>query len=86
MSDIVFGKEQALLQGIAAKFFREKSSVEVVRDLIDTETGFIRLGLARAIAQAMEAKYIQLEDLRSETLADAVRQELPGFDPDGGGP
>ena len=40
MNDIVFGKEQALLLGIAAKFFREKSSVEVVRDLIETETGF----------------------------------------------
>ena len=40
MNDIVFGKEQALLQGIAAKFFREKSSVEAVRELIETETGF----------------------------------------------
>ena len=40
MNDIVFGKEQALLLGVAAKFFREKSSVEVVRDLIETETDF----------------------------------------------
>ena len=40
MNEIVFGKEQALLAGIAAKFFREKSSIEVVRDLIETETGF----------------------------------------------
>ena len=48
---------------------------------IDTETGFIRLELARTIAQAMDAKYLQLEDLKAETLAEAVRQELPGFEP-----
>ena len=60
----------------------EQQSVPSV--VIDTETGFIRLGLANAIAQAMDAKYIQLGDLRAETLADAVRQELPGFDPNGG--
>ena len=46
--------------------------------VIDTETGFIRLRLARGIAQAMNGNYLQLEDLRAETLADAVRQELPG--------
>ena len=49
--------------------------------VIDTETGFIRLELARTIAQAMDAKYLQLEDLKAETLAEAVRQELPGFEP-----
>ena len=49
--------------------------------VIDTETGFIRLGLARAIAEDMDANYLQLEDLRAETLAQAVRQELPGFEP-----
>jgi magnesium chelatase subunit D len=80
--------------GVAAQALAASAEVEPVAALIeqqrvpsvviDTETGFIRLGLARAIAQAMEAKYIQLEDLRSETLADAVRQELPGFDPNAG--
>jgi len=49
--------------------------------VIDTETGFIRLELARDIALAMDAKYLELEDLQAETLAEAVRQELPGFDP-----
>ena len=48
--------------------------------VIDTETGFIRLELARTIALAMDAKYIQLEDLRAENLADAVRDELPGLE------
>jgi len=46
--------------------------------VIDTETGFVRLGLARNIAQAMDGIYLQLEDLRAETLAQAVREELPG--------
>ena len=82
--------------GPAAQALTASAEVEPVASLIeqqrvpavviDTETGFIRLGMAQAIAQAMDAKYIQLEDLRSETLADAVRQELPGFDPDGGDP
>ncbi len=82
--------------GAAAQALTASAEVEPVASLIeqqrvpavviDTETGFIRLGLARAIAQAMDANYIQLEDLRAETLADAVRQELPGFGPDGGGP
>ncbi|PKB81971.1 MAG: hypothetical protein BZY88_05545 [SAR202 cluster bacterium Io17-Chloro-G9] len=48
--------------------------------VIDTESGFIRLGLARPIAEAMGANYLQLEDLRPDNLAQAVRQELPGFD------
>ena len=62
--------------------------VEAVADLvhqqrissvvIDTETGFIRLGLARPIADAMGADYLHLEDLRADNLAQAVRQELPG--------
>ena len=47
--------------------------------VIDTETGFVRLGLARNIAQAMDGIYLQLEDLRAETLAQAVREELPGW-------
>ena len=49
--------------------------------VIGTATSFIRLGLALNIAQAMDAKYLELEDLRAETLAEAVRQELPGLGP-----
>ena len=46
--------------------------------VIDTESGFIRLGLTRPIAEAMGGNYLQLEDLQPESLAQAVRQELPG--------
>ncbi len=47
--------------------------------VIDTESGFIRLGLARPISEAMGATYLQLEDLQAESLAGVVRQELPGL-------
>ena len=47
--------------------------------VIDTESGFIRLGLARPIAEAMGGRYLQLEDLQADSLARIVRQELPGL-------
>ena len=47
--------------------------------VIDTESGFIRLGLARPIAEAMGGRYLQLEDLQADSLTRAVQQELPGY-------
>ena len=49
--------------------------------VIDTELGFIRLGLARPIAEAMGGRYLQLEDLQADSLARIVQQELPGLSP-----
>ena len=46
--------------------------------VIDTESGFIRLGLARPIAEAMGGRYLQLEDLQADSLTRAVQRELPG--------
>ena len=46
--------------------------------VVDTEQDFIKLGLAQGIADAMSARYIKLDDLAAESLADAVRRELPG--------
>ncbi len=79
------------VSGAAAQVLAAAAEVEPVASLvhqqripsvvIDTETGFIRLELARTIAQAMDAKYLPLQDLRAETLAEAVRQELPGLHP-----
>ena len=40
--------------------------------VIDSETGFVKLGLAQRLADSMGAKYIKLDDLRAETLTDAV--------------
>ena len=45
--------------------------------VVDTEVDFIRLGLAKPIAEAMGAHYLMLEDLQAGNLADAVRLQLP---------
>ncbi len=46
--------------------------------VVDTEQDFIKLELAKNIADAMSARYIKLDDLAAQSLADAVRGELPG--------
>ena len=46
--------------------------------VVDTEQDFIKLELAKNIADAMSARYIRLDDLAAQSLADAVRQQLPG--------
>ena len=40
--------------------------------VIDSETGFVKLGLAQRLADSMNAKYIKLDDLRAESLTDAI--------------
>ncbi len=41
--------------------------------VLDTETGYLRLGRSRQIAQALRAEYLMLEDLSAEQLALTVR-------------
>jgi len=60
-----------------AGLFQEKRISAVV---VDTELGFIKLGLAQSIADSMGAHYIKLDELRADRLADAVRQQLPTGD------
>ncbi len=45
--------------------------------VVDTESGFIKLGLVQPIAEAMGAQYLKLEDLRADSLAEAVRLRMP---------
>lgn len=40
--------------------------------IIDSETGFIKLGLAERLAADMGAKYTRLEDLRADSIMDAI--------------
>ena len=61
-----------------ASIFEDKHITSVV---IDTELDFIKLEMARPLAEAMGARYLKLEELRADNLADAVRRELPGSDP-----
>ncbi len=60
-----------------ASIFDDKHITSVV---IDTELDFIKLQMAQPLAEAMGARYLKLEDLRADSLADAVRRELPGAD------
>ena len=57
-----------------AAAIREQRISSVV---VDTETDFLRLGLATPIAEAMGAPCIKLEELHSDSLADTVRMQLP---------
>ena len=43
--------------------------------VIDSETGFIKLGLAERLAKDMGAKYTKLEDLRADSIVDAIREQ-----------
>jgi magnesium chelatase subunit D len=61
-----------------ASLFKENRIPSVV---IDTEDGFIKLGLARRIAEAMGARCLRLDELRAEGLAQAVRLQLPAAGP-----
>ena len=45
--------------------------------VVDTESGFVKLGLVQPIAEAMGAQYLKLEDLRADILAEAVRLRMP---------
>ncbi len=41
--------------------------------VIDSEVGFLKLGLAQRLAENMHAKYMKLEDLKADTVMDAVK-------------
>lgn len=46
--------------------------------VIDTEQGFVRLGYARKLAEALGAQYIRLEELEAGQIAQAVRKLAAG--------
>ena len=62
---------------------RTISDARIPAVVVDTEQDFIKLGLAQGISDAMSARYIKLDDLAADSLADAVRRELPGEAPTG---
>ncbi len=46
--------------------------------VIDTETGYLRLGRAKQLAQSMMAEYLTLEELSAENLTITIRNQLKG--------
>ena len=60
--------------GLDAAIFHEQRIHSVV---VDTEVGVLKFGMAKPIAIAMGAQYIQLDDLGADKLAQTVRLRLP---------
>ena len=44
--------------------------------VIDTETGFIRLGRLQELAQTLGGKYYSLEDIKADTISDLVKESI----------
>ena len=66
------GLPLAEARAMAAAIREQKISAVV----IDTETDFLRLGLATTIAEEMGAPCLKLEELHADGLADAVRLQV----------
>ena len=72
MSTGDFGNPMEETNRIAA-LIEEKKIQSIV---IDTELDFLKFGLAREVSDRMGAKYLKLEELRSDSLTEAVRNQL----------
>ena len=68
----ISGLPLAEARAMAAAVREQKISAVV----IDTETDFLRLGLASTIAEEMGAPCLKLEELHADGLADAVRLQI----------
>lgn len=45
--------------------------------VIDTESSMIKFGLAQEISSALGARYLALEDLKADSIVEAVRSSVP---------
>jgi magnesium chelatase subunit D len=57
-------------RGVAAKLRR----LGVASVVVDTEKGYARLGMAWALAEAMGARHLRLEELRADSLVELVER------------
>ena len=73
--NVALGQDSPLDEAYAAAGIIGDDKVPSV--VVDTESGFIRLGMVQPVAEAMGAQYLKLEDLRADSLADAVRTQMP---------
>jgi len=42
--------------------------------VVDTEEGYVRLGMAGTLAEALEARCLRLDELRADTLVELVER------------
>jgi len=73
--NVALGQDSPLDEACAAAGIIGDDKVPSV--VVDTESGFIRLGMVQPVAAAMGAQYLKLEDLRADSLAEAVRMQMP---------
>ena len=73
--NVAIGQDSPLDEALAAAGIIGDGKIPSV--VVDTESGFVRLGMIQPIAEAMGAQYLKLEDLRADNLAEAVRSNLP---------
>ena len=73
--NVALGQDSPLDEAYAAAGIIGEEKVPSV--VVDTESGFLRLGMAEPVAEAMGAQYLKLEDLRADNLAEAIRSRMP---------
>ena len=73
--NVALGPDSPLDEAYAAAGIIGNDKIPSV--VVDTESGFIRLGMVQPVAEAMGAQYLKLEDLRADNIAEAVRSRLP---------
>ena len=73
--NVALGQESPLDEAYAAAGIIGDDKIPSV--VVDTESGFIKLGMVQSVAEAMGAQYLKLEDLRADSLAEAVRLRMP---------
>lgn len=77
------GKANVSMQGRSAMEETKRIASQFKMDgiqstVIDTETGAIKFGFARQISDALGAKYLKLEELKSDSIVDAVKYSIVG--------
>lgn len=60
----------------AERVARALSLKKIAALVLDSEQGFVRLGLSRQLADWLNAEYLPLDQLRAEAIAQSVRQRL----------
>ena len=73
--NVALGQDSPLDEAYAAAGIIGDDKIPSV--VVDTESGFIKLGMVQSVAEAMGAQYLKLGDLRADSLAEAVRLRMP---------
>ena len=73
--NVALGQDSPLDEAYAAAGIIGDDKIPSV--VVDTESGFIKLGMVQSVAEAMGAQYLKLDDLRADSLAEAVRLRMP---------